>query len=121
MGLFHHDEDHGDPARGGADGVFEIVGPDGRFVRYTRDDFDEIFTTTEEPEMRRHVGLGWLLLDERVVRDPGTSAPWIDTFFRRQAGRVLPAADDPAFEPFSDEPVYILGYLKEGARGTPVV
>jgi hypothetical protein len=120
MGLFHHEHEPGvgDPTKGGPDGVFEIVGADGDWVRYTPDDFEEIFSTISEPEMRQHLGLGWLLLDEQIVHDPGSSAPWIDTMLRREAGRVLPAGDDPAYVPLKDCPVYVLGYLKDGATGT---
>ncbi|HEY5388728.1 MAG TPA: hypothetical protein VIL79_12595 [Thermoleophilia bacterium] len=61
--------------------------------------------------------LGWLLLDERVGREGGK--PSLDTFFRRAAGRVLPAADDPQYEAPEDVTTYVLGYLKEGASGAP--
>ena len=47
--------------------------------------------------MRKHVDIGWLLLDEWVGRDPGRSSSWIDTGLRRRAGRVLPAQDDPEY------------------------
>ena len=73
MGLFHHKHDPGDPAKGGPDGAFEIVGADGNWVRYAPGDFAEIITTTEEPEMRRYLDLGWLLLDEQVAKQPGST------------------------------------------------
>ncbi len=47
--------------------------------------------------MRKHVDIGWLLLDEWVGRDPGRSSSWIDTGLRRRVGRVLPAQDDPEY------------------------
>jgi hypothetical protein len=120
MGLFHHEHepDIDSLTKGGPDGAFEVVTADGDSVRYTPDDFDEIFSTFDEPEMRRHLGLGWLLLDEQMVHDPGKSASWIDTGSRRMFGRALPAGDDPAYVPPSDSPIYVLGYLKEGASGT---
>jgi len=122
VGLFSrkHDDEPENVAGGGADGAFEVVDAAGKRVRYTSDDFDEIFTTTEAPEMRRHVEIGWLLLDEWVGRDPGRSASWIDTGLRRSAGRVLPAQDDPEYVPPSDVTTYVLGYLKDGATRTPV-
>ena len=91
MGLFSrkHDEPE-DAAAGGADGAFEVVDAAGKRVRYTPEDFYEIFTTADEREMRRHVSIGWLLLDEWVGRDPGRTASWVDTGLRRAAGRVLP-------------------------------
>lgn len=75
-----------DPAKGGADGIFEVVGPTG-VVHYTPDDFEEIFTTTDGHEAARHVDLGWLLLDEVVHRGGFKSS--LDSVFRRMAGRVL--------------------------------
>ena len=122
MGLFSrkHDDEPANVAGGGADGAFEAVDAAGKRVRYTPEKFDEIFTTTEAPEMRRHVEIGWLLLDEWVGRDPGRSTSWIDTGLRRSAGRVLPAQDDPEYAPPNDVTTYVLGYLKDGATGTPV-
>lgn len=118
VGLFHHGHEQADPAKGGADGAFQIVGADGHWVRYTPDDFTEIIATTSEPEMRRYLDLGWLLLDEQVATTPGKHAPWIDTMLRREAGRVLPAGDDPSYAPPGDVTTYILGDLKPGAIGT---
>lgn len=106
----------GDIADGGADGVFDVLGADGTLVRHAADDFEEIFTTTDEHEAGRHVKLGWILLDEVVAREGGKPAP--DTFWRRVAGRVLPAADDPQYAAPDDVTTYVLGYLKEGAGGT---
>ena len=121
MDLFSrkHDEPE-NAAAGGADGAFEVVDAAGNRVRYTPDDFDEIFTTDNEREMRRHVDIGWLLLDEWVGRDPGRAASWIDVGFRRAAGRVLPAQDDPSYVAPNDVATYVLGHLKDGATGTRV-
>jgi len=94
VGLFSrkHDDEPGNAAGGGADAAFDVVDAAGKRVRYRSDDFDEIFTTTEAPEMRRHVDIGWLLLDEWVGRDPGRRASWIDTGLRRGAGAATRAA-----------------------------
>lgn len=122
MSLFSrkgHDEP-GDVTGGGPDGAFDVIDAAGRRVRYAATDFDEIFTTTEAREMRRHVEIGWLLLDEWVGHDPGRSASWLGTGFRRMAGRVLPAQDDPEYVPQSDVTTYVLGYLRDGVTGTPV-
>jgi hypothetical protein len=94
MGSLHDEQSPAEPAAGGADGVFEVLGDDGTLVRYTPDDFAEIFTTTDEHEAGRHVSLGWVLLDEVVGREGGK--PALDTFWRRVAGRVVLAADDPS-------------------------
>jgi hypothetical protein len=117
MSQGHDDPAADDIADGGADGVFEVVGDDGKVVLYRQADFDEIFTTTDEHEAGRHVKLGWILLDERVVREGGK--PGLDTFLRRVAGRALPAADDPQYAAPKDVTTCVLGYLKEGATGTP--
>ncbi len=114
----HRDHATGDIAKGGADGVFEVLNADGKLVRCTPDDFDEIFSTTDEHEAGRHVKLGWLLLDEVVGREGGK--PALDTFWRRAAGRVLPAADDSQYEAPEDVTTYVLGYLEEGAGSAPV-
>lgn len=119
MSLFSRKHDKpGNAAAGGADGVFDVVDAAGDRVRYTRDDFDEIFTTGDEREMRRHLAIGWLLLDQWVGRDPGRTASWVDTGLRRAAGRILPAQDDPSYEAPSAVATYVLGHLKDGATGT---
>jgi len=118
MGTLHGEQSPTDPASGGADGGFEVLGDDGELVRYTAADFDEVFTTTDGHEAGRHVGLGWILLDERVGREGGK--PALDTFWRRAAGRVLPALDDPQYAAPEDVTTYVLGYLSAGATGTPV-
>ncbi len=121
MGFFgrkDNEHDTHDPARDGADSTFDTFDSDGNRVRYTPDDFDEILTTSEAHEMRRLIGLGWLLLDEQVSTDPGRRSSWIDTAFRRSAGRVLAAQDDPEYKPPSDATTYVLGCLKDGATGT---
>jgi len=117
MSQSHDDPAAGDIADGGPDGVFEVLAADGKIVRYTADDFEEIFSTTDEHEAGRHVGLGWILLDEVVDREGGT--PALDTFWRRVAGRVLPAADDPQYAAADGVTTYVLGNLKEGVTGAP--
>lgn len=118
MGSLHDGQSPADSAAGGADGVFEVLGDDGKLVRFATDDFDEIFTTTDEHETGRHVKLGWILRSEVVGREGGK--PALDTFWRRVAGRVLPAADDPQHETPHHVTTYVLGYLKEGASSTRV-
>jgi len=118
MDQTHDDRAAGGVTDGGADGVFEVLGDEGTLVRYATNAFDEIFTTTDEHEAGRHVKLGWILLDEVLGREGGK--PALDTFWRRVAGRGLPAADDPQYEAPDDVTTYVLGYLKEGAGGTLV-
>ena len=54
MGLFSRKRDEPEnAATGGDDVAFEVVDAAGNRIRYTPDDFDEIFTTADEREMRR--------------------------------------------------------------------
>lgn len=92
--------------------VFEAADGDGNVRRYPESDFDETVTTGDEPEMRRLVKLGWILLDEHVERRDGATGAWADTACRRAAGRVLPAPDDPSFKAAGSAPVYVLGHLR---------
>ncbi len=93
---------------------FDVADRDGVVRHYSESDFDELIATPDEPEMRRHLGLGWLLLDERVEPGAGADGAWIDTLLRRGAGRVLPAAADPSAAALAGGTVYVLGHLKEG-------
>lgn len=117
-----------DPQHGDASGDFrsqpleaiEVVNSSGDSIRYAAGDFDELYTTSDPREMRRHLDLGWLLLDKRVGREPGSASSWLDTALRRSAGRVLAAQDDPHYESPQDITTYVLGHLRPGATGTPV-
>jgi len=50
---------------------FEVVDVDGNARRFVAADFDEVFETDDEAEMRRHLELGWVVLDEG--RERGTA------------------------------------------------
>ena len=89
----------------------------GNARRFGEADFDEVFETDDEAEMRRHLGLGWLLLDEGRERGAAPRAQWVDTLLRRGAGRVLPAAADPSAGPAADVTVYLLGHLRPEQEG----
>src|SRR5271169_710838 len=71
MGLFHK---HASSDAKSADEAasFEVLGADGKIVRYTRGDFDQIFTTVDPDEVQRQVAHGWVILAERQVDGPGT-------------------------------------------------
>ena len=118
--LFRRREPAGDPLAGGVDGLFDVLDVQGRLVRYTRDDFDEIWTTTDEHEAGRHAGLGWILLDEVV--GPG-DGPGHEEFVQRLVAtggdggasiRTVPVHVGP-----DDVTTYVLGYLKPGREGSP--
>lgn len=91
-----------------------MLGADGRLVRYTPDDFDEVWTTTDEHEAGHHVSLGWILLDEIVGRGEGSGG----LEFRMEPtgeGRYQSA---PHELPPDDVTTYVLGYLKPGRVGS---
>jgi hypothetical protein len=128
MGLFdvfHHKEPAGDPLAGGADGFFDVLDGDGRLVRYAPDDFDEIWTTTDEHEAGHHVSIGWILLDEVVGAGDGPGR----TEFRQKAvytggeagaiGGGFSVRSVPVEIGPDNVTTFILGYLKPGRRGTP--
>ena len=116
MNLFHH-KHHGDPARPSEADSFEVVGDDGTIVRYRREDFAELFETEDASEVQQQVERGWLILDERSVLEgargpspefdllPGIEGMRADGFFGYEQGE--------------EHTVYTVGYLKEGAVGTP--
>jgi hypothetical protein len=99
--------------------AYEVIGADGAAVRYAETDFDEIWTTTDVHEARRHVGLGWILLDESVGP---SDEPAVEVLDNRAVAsgigggsyRTVPVPGAP-----DDEITYVLGYLKPGHEGTP--
>lgn len=109
----------GDPLTGGDDGVFDVLAEDGGLVRYVPDDFDEIWTTSDEREAGRHVSLGWILLDEVV--DPG-EGPGHEAFVTRPSGLGsggLSWRTEPVRMRPDDVLTYVLGRLKPGRHGSP--
>jgi hypothetical protein len=117
--LFKEKKPERDPLNGGADGFFDVLDGDGRLVRYAPDDFDEIWTTADEREAGRHVSLGWILLDELVVRGDG---PGREVLVTRPTsnGEGLAVRTVPINVGPDDVTTYVLGYLKPGRNGSPV-
>jgi hypothetical protein len=115
VSLFHrHDNEADEPA---AAPFFDVPGADGTVVRYARDDFDQIFMTTDPEEAQRQVGLGWVILDERQVQGPGhgpSGEDLIPGIEGLRVGGVL------GYEGGETTTSYTVGYLKDGARGEPV-
>jgi len=101
--------------------VFEVSGADGSVARYAATDFDELWQTTDEREMRRHVGLGWILLDEQV--GPGDGPGHVELVTRAETSggaggltmRKVPVTVGP-----DDATTYLLGFLKPGREGSPL-
>lgn len=115
MSSFHQDSTAA-PA-GGDRASFEVVGADRKIVRYERDDFDEIFETTDAEEMQRQVDLGWLLLDQRTVQGADRGPSGMDTLPGIEGLRVGGLF---GYETGEELTAYLVGYLKDGAVGTPV-
>ena len=68
MSLFHRERTTGEPE---PDRTWDVTDERGATRRYATADFDELLTVTDEHEMRRHVGVGWVLLDETVLPGAG--------------------------------------------------
>jgi hypothetical protein len=123
VGLFdswRHKKPQGDPLAGGADGFFDVLDADGHLVRYLPDDFDEIWTTTDEHEAGHHVSIGWLLLDEVVGSGDGPDREVFVTRPTSTGGEGLAVRTFPVKIGPDDVTTYILGYLKPGRRGSPL-
>ena len=121
MGLFdswRHKKPQGDPVAGGADGFFDVLDGDGHLVRYLPDDFDEIWTTTDEHEAGRHVTIGWLLLDEVVGSGDGPDREVFVTRPTSTGGEGLAVRTFPVKIGPDDVTTYVLGYLKPGRTGS---
>ena len=118
MGLSHGRRHVPAPEEGGADGRFDVIGEDGKVVSYLPDDFDEIFTTTDEREAGRHVTLGWLLLDEVVRKGHGPDRTEFVERPESTGGMGGLAVRTVAVNVGPDrETLYVLGYLKADRRG----
>ena len=116
MSLFHREDRDGERARHTADTSFEVVGADGRILRYARDDFDEIFETADPAEVQQQLDRGWVVLDERLERRGGRGPSAMDTIPETDALRAVGVF--PYRNP-DDVTIYTLGYLKEDAQGAP--
>ena len=103
--------------RGGDAPSFEVPGADGKLVRFARDDLAEIFETTDAAEAQRQVDHGWVILDQRQVTEPGRGPSGDDLIpgiMGLRVGGVL------EYERGKEVTSYTLGFLKDGAQGTPV-
>ena len=118
LDLFRGKKPQGDPLTGGADGAFDVLDAGGGLVRYTPDDFDEIWTTTDEHEAGRHVSLGWILLDEVVGRGDGPEREVLVTRPTSAGGEGLAVRTFPVKIGPGDVTTYVLGYLKPGRTGS---
>ena len=121
MSLLHkHKPDEGDTgdAGGPADAAsFEVLEADGKVVRYAREDFDEIFETTDPDEVQRQVAHGWSVLAQRDVESGGRGPSGDDLIVGIEGLRV---GGMLGYQKGTTVTWYTLGYLKDGAQGEPV-
>jgi hypothetical protein len=114
LSHYRHREDARD-AQGAV--LFDVPAADGSIARYSRDDFDQIFVSTDAEEVRRQVDIGWVILDERRLDEPGrgpSSADLVPGIEGLRVGGVL------RYEPGVTVTSYIFGYLRDDAVGEPV-
>jgi hypothetical protein len=115
LSLFHHHSDeHERPEEAQS---FEVLGDDGVVRRYARQDFDQIFSSTDPEEVQRQVDLGWVVLDERQVEAPGRGPSGEDLIPGIEGLRVGGVL---AYEPPEPVTTYVIGYLRDGVVGRPV-
>ena len=115
MGLFSHHEDVSQRPEEAA--CFDVLGDDGVVRRYARQDFDQIFSSTDPDEVQRQVALGWVVLDERQVEVPGKGPSGEDLIPGIEGLRVGGVLGYTSGESVTS---YVVGYLKDGADGQPV-
>ena len=79
ISLFHHHakdvsdkEDAGDIKDAAS---FEVLAADGKVVRYAREDFDEIFETSDPDEVQRQVAHGWAVTPSVTSKAAGALPP----------------------------------------------
>ena len=122
MSLLHkHKPDEGDTgdAGGPADAAsFEVLEADGKVVRYAREDFDEIFETTDADEVQRQVAHGWSVLAQRDVESGGRGPSGDDLIVGIEGLRV---GGMLGYQKGTTVTWYTLGFLKDDAKGEPVV
>ena len=114
MSLFHRH--HEDPHVDSPEDVFTVQVADGSLLDYRRDDFDEIFSTRDQEEMERQLGVGWLLIDETTEHHE--IRPDIDAEFPAVTGMHL-GGGSGLFTGGDDVTVWTVGILKEDAVGAP--
>jgi hypothetical protein len=114
VSLLHHQ--HTEAERPEDAASFEVLGADGVVHRYARQDFDQIFVSTDPEEVQRQVDIGWVILDERQVETPGRGPSGEDLIPGIEGLRVGGVLD---YAPGASVTSYVVGYLKDDAAGRP--
>jgi hypothetical protein len=112
LSLFDHQEEARRPEDAES---FEVLGEDGVVRRYARQDFSQIFTSTDPDEVQRQVAVGWVVLDERQVEVPGRGPAGEDLIPGIEGLRVGGVL---GYEASSSVTQYVVGYLSDGARAS---
>ena len=122
MSLFHkHDNDEsGARETGGlADAAsYEVLEADGKVARYAHEDFDEIFETADPDEVQRQVAHGWSVLAQRDLESGGRGPSGDDLIVGIEGLRV---GGMLGYQKGTTVTWYTLGFLKDDAKGEPVV
>jgi hypothetical protein len=114
VSLLHHRNEEAERPEDAAS--FEVLGADGVVRRYARQDFAQIFVSTDPEEVQRQVGVGWVILDERQIETPGRGPSGEDLIPGIEGLRVGGVLD---YAPGESVTRYVVGYLKDGAQGRP--
>jgi hypothetical protein len=121
MSLFHHHEsddgDAGEAVDAKDAASFEVLGADGRVMRYPREDFDEIFEAADPDEVQRQVARGWSILEQREVTSGGRGPSGDDLIVGIEGLRV---GGQLGYTRGETVTWYTLGFFKDGAPGEPV-
>jgi hypothetical protein len=115
LDLFSHHEDV--PQRPEDAASFDVLGVDDVVRRYARQDFDQIFLSSDPDEVQRQVALGWVVLDEFQVEVPGRGPSGEDLIPGIEGLRVGGVL---AYEASGSVTSYVVGYLKHGVEGEAV-
>ena len=117
MSLFHH-HDHEHSLQPEDAVSFDVLGDDGVVRRYAREDFDQIFASTDADEVQRQVDVGWVILDERQVETAAGHGPSGEDLIPGIEGlRVAGVLD---YTPGESVTRYVVGYLRDDASGRAV-
>ena len=115
MRLFHHQ--HAEEERAEDAASFDVLCDDGVVRRYAREDFDQIFVSTDAEEVQQQVAVGWVILDERQVETPGHGPSGEDLIPGIEGLRVGGVLDYTTGEAVTS---YVVGYLKDDVSGRVV-
>lgn len=114
MSLFHHQYAVAERPEDATS--FEVLGDDGVVRRYAREDFDQIFASTDAEEVQRQVDVGGVILAEREAEMPAHGPSGEDLVPGIEGLRVGGLLD---YVPGESVTSYVVGCLKDDALGQP--